>query len=154
MSEVKRILDMISEGQISSEDGLELINALKESGSVEQEAEVNTSSNNFEGSITSSGAKKQYNFLKVRVISDEDDTKVNVNIPLKLVKSLGGLTSNISSFIPQEAKATMEEKGVSIDNLDINAILNALEEGAMEGPLVDVETEENGKITKVMVYVE
>ncbi|MDA3847057.1 MAG: hypothetical protein PF505_11040, partial [Vallitaleaceae bacterium] len=113
-----------------------------------------SSGNKTFGTSFTGGVKRQYTFLKVRVISEEDDTKVNVNIPLKLVKSLGGLTSNIGAFIPTEAKVTMEANGVSIDNLDINAILNALEEGAMEGPLVDIETEENGKITKVLVYVE
>lgn len=149
MSEVKRILDMIADGTISSEEGMALIDAIKDTDKKDQEEELVTPVVK-----TPSANKKSYSFLKVRVETDEDDTKVNVNVPLKLVKSLGGLTKNIGNYIPEDARETMNEHGVNIESFDIDEIISALEDGSIDGPLVDIDTEEDGKKTKVKVYVE
>jgi hypothetical protein len=144
MSEEKRILDMIAEGKISPEDGLELLNALK-SDKVVNDNDIITSP---------SATNKTYNFLKIKVISDEDITRVNVNIPLKLVKALGGLATNVSKYLPEDAKSAMRNQGIDISEIDIEAILKAIEEGAVEGPFVDVEVDEHGVKTRVLIYVE
>lgn len=151
MSEVKRILDMIAAGTITSEEGMELINAIKD---VDRKDEAEAVATATPVAKAATGVKKSYSFLKVRVETDEDDTKVNVNVPLKLVKSLGGLTKNIGNYIPEDARETMSEHGVNIDQLDLDEIISALEDGSMEGSLVDIDTEEDGKKTKVKIYVE
>lgn len=143
MSEQKRILEMIQTGQITAEEGMELLNALKES-----QEEFNN-----EIEVTRATPKRKFRFLKIRVLS-EDDAKVAVNIPLKLVKSLGGLTSSISSYIPESAKDTMDEQGINLDKIDIVELIESIEEGAAEGSLIDIETEEDGEKTKVKVFVE
>ena len=142
MNEQQRILEMIEKGQITAAEGMELLEALKES--VEERAEVIVTS-----------PKKKYEFLKVKITSEKDDTKVNVNVPLKLVKSLGGIVANVNAYIPKEAQEKMNENGVSLDQIDFEALINALEEGADVGPLVDIDTDdrEDGKTT-VKVYVE
>ena len=144
MNEQQRILEMIEKGQITAAEGMELLEALKEPRAEVPLAEV-----------LPTGSKKKYEFLKVKVIADNMETRVNVNVPLKLVKSLGGVMSNINAYIPDEAKVKMNESGVNLDQIDIIGLINALEEGADMGPLVDIETEdkENGK-TYVKVYFE
>jgi hypothetical protein len=71
MSEERaRILQMISEGKITAEDGAKLLNALRSSGS--------------SGELSAQGGKARW--FRVRVTDVETGrVKVNVNLPLSLV---------------------------------------------------------------------
>ncbi|MGI6776899.1 MAG: SHOCT-like domain-containing protein [Acetivibrionales bacterium] len=120
--EKMQILKMISEGKVNAEEGMELLSALERDKS---------------GVLPKKSAK----WLKVRVKTMEDKTKVKVNIPISLVDI--GLKLGIA-YAPQ-----LKESG--LDQLDLKEIVDAVKNGA-EGKIVDVEDEETQ--TKVEVYVE
>lgn len=147
MSEEKKILEMIEKGQITAEEGMELLKALRD---VEDKEEIVIQE--FNKPIE----KRDFRFLRIKVTTENGDTKVNVNIPLKLIKALGGILPHANNLIPEDVKEQMNEKGINLNSIDFNKILGALESGELEDTvLVDVETydEEDGK-TQVKIYVE
>lgn len=79
MEEAKKVLEMIEQGQISAEEGMELLEALKNTEEVVVE-EVKTDN------VTTTG-KTQYEFLRVRVTSESGATKVKVNVPISLIRA-------------------------------------------------------------------
>lgn len=146
MNDEKRILEMIEAGTITAAEGMELLEAMKATNPDKLNEAVEV--------VPNTKSKKTYNFLKIRVLTDAGETKVNVNVPLRLVKSLGGLAGNIQNYLPQEAKSAMEDKGINLKDFDIDELLSALENGAIDGPLVDLDVDESGEQTKVLIYVE
>ena len=121
MSEERaRILQMISEGKITAEEGAKLLSALRGSSSARPPTRAGTA-----------------RWFRVRVTDMATGrTKVNVNLPLSLVKA--GLKMG-ARFAPD-----MEE-------LDWDELTIAIQEGA-SGKIVEVEDEEDGE--KVEVFVE
>ena len=121
MSEERsRILQMISEGKITAEEGARLLNALRGASAAPQPPRAGTA-----------------RWFRVRVTDMATGrTKVNVNLPLSLVKA--GLKMG-ARFAPD-----MEE-------LDWEELTLAIQEGA-SGKIVEVEDEEDGE--RVEVYVE
>jgi hypothetical protein len=111
---------MISEGKITAEEGVRLLNALRGSGA------------------TSRGPRPgQARWFRVRVTDMATGrTKVNVNLPLSLVKA--GIKMG-AHFAPD------------MEDLDWDELVIAIQEGA-SGKIVDVEDEEDGE--RVEVYVE
>lgn len=148
MSEEKKILEMIQEGTITAEEGMELLNALKSTKPLEE----NKISLEKESNVNS---KKELKFLRIKV-ETEKDVKVNVNIPLKLIKVVGGFVPQISNFIPNDAKDKIEKNGVNLANFDINGIIELIEAGELEdNTLIDVTAnDEKEGLVKVKVYVE
>lgn len=145
MSEEKKILEMIEKGQISAEEGMELLKALRD---VDQKVEVVES--------PMSVKTNDYKFLKIRVITVNGETKVNINIPLKLIKALGGILPQVNNIIPEDIKIQMGEKGINLSSIDFKKILEEIELGELEDTvLVDIETydKKDGK-TQVKIYVE
>jgi len=99
--ERKRILGMLSEGKISAEEAEELLSALSE----DNEAVPET-------------AKKEPRYLRVMVEPGPESSspdKVNIRIPLKLIRA--GL--KLASFIPKNAQVkvneALHEKGIEAD---------------------------------------
>lgn len=135
--EKSRILEMVRDGKISAEDGVELLNALGDS----------------EPKAPSPAKKLGDRFLRVRV--DSADAKVNVNIPLGLLKVASNLINMGSGFIPVEARREMEAKGIDITKIDFEELVNLIDQGLVDGKLVDVDAEdaEHGR-TRVEVYVD
>jgi len=96
-----RILQMISEGKISAEEGTKLLNALR----------------NSEASSPSPTKAKSGRWFRVRVIDLETDrVKVNVNLPMSLVSVA---TKMGARFSPE------------IEDLDWSELLATIEEGAV-----------------------
>lgn len=126
MSQEERmqILKMVEEGRISSEEGMELMDALDKGESAQNIA-----------------VSQNPKWLRVNVKTQNNRTKAKVNIPLSLVDV--GLKIG-TKFAP-------ELKDSGLDKIDINEILKAVKEGA-QGKIVEVDDEENG--TKVEVFVE
>lgn len=145
MNDKKRILDMIEAGTITATEGMALLEAMNET--VEAPA-VETVA------VPKSMKKKTYNFLKIRVIADNEETKVNINIPLKLVKSMSGVANNIEGFIPADAKDAINDQGINLSSFNLDEIIEAIEEGSTDGTLVDIDVDENGERTKVLIYVD
>ena len=125
MSEERaRILQMVSENKIDAQEAARLLSALS-NASPGAESQVETSQ---------AGKAK---WFRVRVTDLETGrTKVNVNLPLSLVKV--GLRVG-ARFSPE------------VEDLDWDELMVAIQEGAA-GKLVEVEDMEDGE--KVEVYVE
>lgn len=130
-----QVLQMISEGKITPEEGARLLDAL---GQDEKEP----------GEIRPRPARgKSGHMLRIRVI-DEDGTKVNVNLPLGLVRSASRLATKV---IPNEAREAMNRQGIDLSEIDIEELVNELENGTGDGRLVDIQDEDG---TKVEIYVD
>ena len=117
-----KILEMVEEGRIDASEAMELLSALERN----QEEIV---------------PKKNAKWLKVRVNTMENESKVNVNIPLALV--------DVGLKLAKTYDPKLKESG--LDKIDIEEIMEAVKNGA-EGKIVEVEDEENQ--TRVKVYVE
>lgn len=142
MSEERlRILEMIQNGKITAAEGLELLEALTQEDSLQGSSLSLKSSTNLKDRL-----------LIVKV--DSSNSKVNVNVPLTLIKATSKLVTAGMGMIPEEARREMEKKGIDITKLDFDEIVDLLDQGLSDGRLVDVVTEDKHGITKVEVYVE
>ncbi len=148
MNEQLKILEMIEKGQITAAEGLDLLEALK---------------NTAEKSSPESGAqmvstvKRNYKFLRIKVASDNKSVNVNVNIPIRLLTTIGEIAGKVTSYIPADAKKQMESKGVDISGIDFGKIIEELLNGTLDDPnIVDVEAwdEEHKAMVTVRIYVE
>lgn len=148
MSEQLKILEMIEKGQISAAEGMELLEALKQTAG---QSESGTAA------PQSPAAKRSYKFLKIRVTSDNKSVNVNVNIPIRLLTVLGGMAGKVTAYIPEDARAQMEAKGVDVTSIDFSKIIEELLNGTLEDPnIVDVEAwdEEHQATVKVKIFAE
>jgi len=132
--ERRKILEMLSQGKITVEEAEKLLSAVGETGE----------------SVLPAQSKKVPKYLKVDVNSNNGD-KVNVRVPLQLIKA--GM--KLKSLIPENAQIQITEKlgekGIHIDlekmkPEDLDELLVALQELN-----VDVDSQ-NGD--KVRVYCE
>lgn len=125
--EVKKILKMVEEKKITSEEGERLIDSLDDNA-----PQVSGS-----GDWNSTGTEPK--FLRVHVIDGGD--KVDINVPLSLVEV--GLKLG-TQFAGQDSETADKLKGI-----DFKQLMEAIKEGA-RGKIVDVKTESS----IVEVYVE
>ncbi|MEW6621947.1 MAG: hypothetical protein AB1420_02245 [Bacillota bacterium] len=144
-NEKLKILEMIQEGKISSAEGLELLNALQDADKPEK--------NTLIGKID---ANMKERFLRVRVSGDGTGVKkVDVNIPLSLLKVASKFINFGMGMIPKEAMEQMEQKGIDISKIDFDELIQLIDQGLSDGKLVDVDVNdpEQGRI-QVEVYVD
>ncbi len=113
--EKMQILKMIEDGKITSKDGLELLSALEEKEDMP---------------IT-----KPSKWLRIKVHDPDDNTKVNVNIPLALV-DVG---------LKMATKFSPELKNSDLKDIDFNEIAELIKNGA-EGKIVDVESGDGERV--------
>jgi DUF4097 and DUF4098 domain-containing protein YvlB len=148
MSEQLKILEMIEKGQITAAEGMELLDALnatKEPGQEPAAEKITIAS------------KRNYKYFKVKVTSDNNTVNVNVNIPLKLLSTVGTIADRMTVMIPQDARKEMESKGIDISAIDFAQIIEDILDGTLDDPnIVDVEAwdESHKAMVKVKVYVE
>jgi len=115
-----QILKMIEEGKITSQEGIDLLEALEDTQ---------------EKNIENIKAK----WVKIRVYDAEENTKVNVNLPISLIDAGIKLANKISP--------DLKVSGISEE--DLKGIIEAIKNGA-EGKIVDVESE-NGQRVEITV---
>lgn len=127
-SERKKILEMLEEGKITSKEAADLLEAIDD-----------TSDNYNEVSNLSKSYSKKY--LKIRVIEGSDQSKVKLNIPIKLVKLGLSFASKLNSSVD----------GIQISNKEIDVILDAIE-NEIEGEIISIDADD-GK-TQVKIYIE
>ena len=117
--ERKKVLEMLADGKISADEAERLICALenKTTETSAQTALTNTLDN-----------LPRYLFVKVDAV---DGDKVNIRVPLKLVKA--GI--KLKALLPREAQdkinAKLDEKGINLDDFEaenFKDILDALTE--------------------------
>lgn len=136
MSQEKlRVLELIQDGKVSASEGLELLKAMEEG-----EKESKPAGN----------GDRQF-----RIKVDGEKTKVNVNIPMRLVKAASKFANLGINFIPQEARSEMDKRGIDISEIDFNELVDLIDQGLVDGKLVDIDVEDpkEGRMT-VAVYVE
>ena len=124
--EIKRIMEMVEEGRLSSEEATELLEALNSS-----EREETTES-------TQPYMKRS---VKIRITSREKE-RLRLNIPIKFVKWVLKTGYGIAQAIP-DAEPYMED-------VDMDAIMQAIDNHEV-GKIIDLETEEG---ETVMIYIE
>lgn len=129
-----RVLEMIQEGKINAAQGLELLQVM-ESG--EKESQSGRSDRIF------------------RVKVDGDKTKVNVNIPMRLVRAASKFAVMGMNLVPQEARSEMDRRGIDLSQIDFDELVDLIDQGLVDGKLLDVDVQdpEEGHMT-VAVYVE
>jgi hypothetical protein len=126
MSEEKRIiLEMVKDGKISVDEAEQLLEKANPVGSMD-DTHVAKKPN----------SKK---FLRIRV-TEEDEVKVNIKIPMALAKV--GL-----KFIPK-GKLKVNGEQISADQ-----IMEMIQEGT-EGEIVNIDTDDKGKNVKVNIFIE
>jgi len=126
MSEEKRIiLEMVKDGKISVDEAEQLLD----------KAEPGESIGDTEVAKKPSSRK----FLRIRV-TEEDQEKVNIKIPMALAKV--GL-----KFIP---KNKMKVNGEEINSDQIMEMIN---EGA-EGEIVNIDASDKGKNVKITIFID
>jgi len=124
--EIKKVLEMLDEKKITSEEAADLLDALKETKKEEQYTTLN----------------KRKRFLKIRVTKGEKP-QVNVTLPFGLVN--WGL--NIASKM---GKNTVDIGGENIP-IDMAELSKAMNDPEFSGKIVDVVEEEEGKHIEVEI---
>lgn len=144
----RKILQMLAEGKISADEAERLIAAVEQSSSARSADQ---------GSAPSGKIPPKY--LRVQVDSEDNGghdgpTKVNVRVPMQLLRAGVRLASLIPAPALQKANVAMQEKGIPIDLSQIKP--ENLEELVehLSDLTVDVDQKEGGAKVKVRVFCE
>lgn len=150
----KKILDMLAKGKISVEEAQRLLYVIdaKESGSEETRRDSSTG--------RSSGDNWNAKYLRVTITPgeghsawehDEHAERVNVRVPISLVRAGIKLTSLIPPEALDKTNSALHEKGINFDvrNIKPEDIENIIE--ALGDSEIDIEGSHG---EKVKVYVE
>lgn len=126
MEDKKRILKMVEEGKITSEEAIKLLEALDFSNqnNKQQSSEciekVEVDDEFFKITPNKNGEKMLY----IRV-KGADGSKVKVNVPIEFIKIMGSIGNMHTSELEKH-------------NIDINQLMNAIDKGLV-GKIVEVE---------------
>ena len=135
MSEQRRILDMLTEGQITADQATELLEALKASDAPPPPKAPKAPQ-----------PKGIARVLRISIDAHEGDgkgkAKVNVNVPL-------GLAKFASKFLPQQAREQLDLQGIDISNL-----LESLGSDVPEGKIVDIDAHDGDGNSKANIVIE
>jgi hypothetical protein len=148
MNEQLKILEMIEKGQITAVEGLELLEALNAAKDTETVLPVQT---------PPAVLRHNFKYLKIRVTADNNSVNVNVNIPIRLLTTIGEIAGKMTAMVPVDAQRDMARKGIDISSIDFAKIIEELINGTIDDPdIVDVEAwdEEHNAMVKVKIYVE
>lgn len=118
--EKMQILKMVEEGKITIEEGVNLLNAL--------ETETTQSTN-----------KSNAKWLKIKVHDPDEDSDVNITLPISFV--------NLGMKLAYKFSPELKETG--LDESDFKDIYEAIKNGA-EGKLVDIKGED-GEVVEITV---
>lgn len=125
--EISKILKMVQEGKITSEKAEELIEVL------------NTKTTSIQAlGDTSNDDDIMNKMLKIRVTSHDGDN-VNVNLPVKFIKTL----------LKTVGKIPITDNMKGMENLDLNLISEAIDNN-LSGKIVDVKSA-NGDLVEVSI---
>ena len=145
----KKILDMLAKNKISTDEAYRLLSAVdtKEGGRSETGRESGRNPEN----------KGKHQYLRVTILPGENTPdhehaeRVNVRVPMSLIRAGIKLTSLIPQEALDKANAALKDKGV---NFDVRNIKPEDIEGLIEA-LGDMEIDIDGsKGEKVKVFVE
>jgi len=136
--ESHKVLEMLEQGKINAEQAGRLLSSIEEPGEVE----------------TPLGKKPRW--LKVKVWDkDAEKPKVNVKVPIALLKAGIKIGAIFQSFIPDNAKDKIAEKGIDISQIEnieqLDELINSLTES---GPFVIAQVEDTDDNERVEVTIE
>ncbi|HVP35483.1 MAG TPA: hypothetical protein VMT04_00675 [Terriglobales bacterium] len=121
--ETMKILKMVEEKKISAEEAAKLLEALESSGEKQEPSQ-----------------EKPGKTLRVKVFEgDSTRPKVNLNIPLTIVKFIGNL-------VPDKVKIKLDEHKVNLDQ-----VMEMVEKGEV-GKIIEVEDKEENE--RVEIFIE
>lgn len=121
MEDKKRILKMVEEGKITSEEAIKLLEALETSNNEKVDEKKDISAEEFLNITPNPDGEKM---LYVRVLSS-DGSKVKVNIPLEFIKIMGGI-------------GKMHIGELEKHNIDFDKLMDAIDKGFV-GRIAEVE---------------
>jgi hypothetical protein len=128
--ERKKILEMLAAGKITADEAERLIVALEEAETRERQSAVHRAS----------GGRARY----LRVVVDDAEHKVNVRVPMKLIRA--GI--KLGALIPQEAvDLAKEQSGIDLSQLNADNLDEII--ANLDDLTVDIDGEE-----KVRVFCE
>lgn len=122
MSEKMQILTMIQEGKITAEEGAKLLNALEDSAKMED-----------------TNPTRNPRWLKIKVFDGDENSKVNLTIPISLL--------NIGVKLASKFSPEIKEAGLT--DSDMKEIFNVIKSGEV-GKIVDIDTE-NGEKVEILI---
>jgi hypothetical protein len=144
----RQILQMLSEGKVSADEAERLISAMEEPSP--------TKSSDMG---PKSGGKDHPKYPRVQVESEDGDrhdgpTKVNVRVPMQLLRAGVKLAYLIPAAALQKANLAMHEKGIPVDLSQIKP--DNLEElvEQLSDLVVDVDQKDANTKVKVRVFCE
>lgn len=121
MEDKRRILKMVEEGKLNSEEAIKLLEAL--------DSDVVVKKDKDDEFFNIDKSKSNGKMIYVRVKSG-DGEKVKVNVPVDFIKIVGGNFANVN----------LEKHNVNIDEL-----ITAVENG-FEGRIVEVESDDGDRV--------
>ncbi len=135
MTEDRRILEMLSSGQITVDEATELLDAVKQSAPLPL---------NPPSPPKVKGIAKM---IRVQVDAQEDDgsqrAKVDVNIPL-------GLARFIAKFLPRDVKDSIEKQGI-----DLTQLFEGVNGGDFpEGEIINIDSSEDNDSNRTKIIIE
>jgi hypothetical protein len=125
-----KILNMIQEGKISAEEGMQLLNALD---LADKKAEKASKADTAE---KVSGGSSVGRFFRV-VVTDTDSGKARVNVRLPISVVMAGVKMG-ARFSPE------------VEGLDMQQLVKMVESGAT-GKIVDLQDDEDGEHVEVFI---
>jgi hypothetical protein len=134
-SEKLKVLELVQNGQISAAGGMELLKSLEDNGAKQ--------------APQSSGR-----YLRIRVDSDRAK-KINVNIPMGLIKIFSRFAGLGMKYLPEEARREMERKGIDLTDIHFEDMVPWIDQGLVEEKLVDIDIDDpqEGRV-RVQIYVD
>src|ERR1700733_14771957 len=141
----RQILQMLAEGKVSADEAERLVSAGAEP-SAAKSSEVGANS----------GGKDRPKYLRGQVDSEDGGghdgpTKVNVRVPMQLLRAGGKLAYLIPAAALQKANRAMHEKGIPVDLTQIKP--DNLEELVEQLSDLTVDVDQKDANTKVKVRV-
>lgn len=101
----RQILDMLSEGKITAEEAERLLSALESSAGPVAGS----------GEITSKGSPKYIRVLVDAVDPKHGPTKVNIRVPMQLLRAGVRLTGLMPDVARQQVNEAMQAQGITFD---------------------------------------
>jgi len=138
-----RILTLLESGTITAEQAAVLLEAI---GSGASKPGARTASSAAATPAATPKPRPPAQLLRIVVDAvdpdDDENVKVNVNVPLKLARFA-------ANFMPQEAREELKGQGI-----DLSTLIDSLGDELPDGPLVDIDATEGDGRKAVKVRIE
>ena len=143
-NERERVLEMLSQGQITSEEAARLLDCLSDNIEKQRQEE------NERVHIDAKRMKGKKLHIDVNGFT-EGDKKINANVSVPLV--LARYADNIiANCVPESATKGLKEKGIDLRQLNISKIVDTFED--LEEDIINADIDQDDVKMKVRIYVE